>query len=78
MNPEKKITIQQQAEESQQTQQTTNPTALEFATVDELLRHDASHTPVPPEIEQRLETSTGQLPSAQRRSWWRRIFGDES
>jgi hypothetical protein len=77
MNPQKKVTIQQQAEETQQAhQQTAGSDAIEFATVDELLRHDASHTPVPPEIEQRLEKSISPLPAAQRRAWWRRIFGD--
>lgn len=49
-------------------------TPLEFATAEELLRHDALHTPVPPAIGQRLRESLGPLP-APRRSWWRRLFG---
>src|SRR5206468_4223424 len=45
----------------------------EFATVEEMLRHDAVHTPVPPAIAHRLQESIGQLP-APPRSWWRRLF----
>lgn len=48
--------------------------ALEFASVEEMLRHDALHTPVPPHIAGRLAESLAQLPSA-RRSWWRRLWG---
>lgn len=46
--------------------------ALEFGTVEEMLRHDALHTPVPPSIAHRLQESIGPAPT---RSWWRRFFG---
>ena len=77
MNSQKKVTIRQQTEEQQQAsnqEQIQQPTACEFATVEELLRHDTVHTPVPPAIAQRLEASVGQL-SAPRRPWWRRLLG---
>lgn len=45
---------------------------LEFATPEELLRHDALHTPVPPAIAHRLQRSIENLPRP--RSWWRRLF----
>jgi hypothetical protein len=47
---------------------------LEFQTVEELLRHDAAQTAVPPEIARRLSQSIAQ-PAPPRRSWWRRLLG---
>jgi hypothetical protein len=47
--------------------------ALEFASPEELLRHDAIHTPVPPRIANRLQESIGQVPPANK-SWWQRWF----
>jgi hypothetical protein len=78
MNPPKKATVHHQSEEQEQLsgqQHTQQPTALEFATVEELLRHDASNTPLPPTIARRLEDSVNQSPAPTRRSWWRRLFG---
>jgi hypothetical protein len=46
----------------------------EFASTEELLRYDAAHTTVPPEIAQRLQKSTGDLPRP-KTSWWKRLFG---
>jgi len=45
----------------------------EFATAEQMLRHDAVHTPVPPAIAQRLQASIAQLP-APAPSWWRKWF----
>jgi hypothetical protein len=45
----------------------------EFASAEEMLRHDAVHTPVPPAIAHRLQASIAQLP-APSRSWWQRWF----
>ena len=75
MNPPKKLTSQQQAEEQQTTahQEQTKP-GIEFGSVDEMLRHDASQTPVPPGIEHRLQESLSQS-STTAPSWWRRFFG---
>ena len=64
-------------EEQQQTaagQKTLSQASHEFATVEEMLRHDAIRTPVPPEIEMRLQKSTATLP-APKRSWLRKLFG---
>ena len=43
----------------------------EFADADELLRYDAAHTPVPPDIARRLRESTTGL-TAPKPSWWKR------
>jgi hypothetical protein len=48
--------------------------AREFGSVEEMLRHDALHTPVPPKVAERLQASIRQTtPPAS--SWWRRLFG---
>src|SRR5437879_3274432 len=53
--------------------QTQGQAAREFATVEEALRYDAVHTPVPPAIAKRLQESTGKLPPPPPpRSWWHR------
>lgn len=46
----------------------------EFANADELLRFDAEHTIIPPEIAQRLQQSAAHIPPP-RRSWWRNLLG---
>lgn len=55
---------------SEQIAQSSGP--LEFASPDEMLRHDALHTPVPPGIETKVRDSAASLQP--RRSWWRRLF----
>lgn len=77
MNPPKKLTARQKFEQQQQSisgQQTRSNSALEFGSVDEMLRHDALHTPVPPQIAHRLARSLANEP-APTRSWWKRLFG---
>lgn len=72
----KKVTNRQNEEQQALGEQGTQQQAVyEFATVDEMLRHDALHTPVPPTIAHRLQESVSQLPAPRRRSWWRRILG---
>lgn len=68
---------QEQAQEQQAAVQQTGQAAKEFGTVEELLRHDALHTPVPPRIEHRLQASTAQIQPPPR-SWWKRMFGSET
>lgn len=78
MNPPKKLNVHQQAEEQQRAlneQQSQTQAAREFATVEELLRHDAAQTPVPPAVAQRLAQSVSQLPPRPARAWWRRLLG---
>jgi len=48
---------------------------LEFATPEEMLRHDALHTPVPPAIGQRLRESLRGEPPPGAPGWWRRWLG---
>jgi hypothetical protein len=43
--------------------------------VEEMLRHDASRTPVPPTIAHRLAESIGPSSLPRERAWWRRFFG---
>ena len=77
MDRPKKIVSQQKTEAQEEIvnqQQLAQPTAHEFASVEEMLQHDAIHTPVPPAIGQRLEQSVAQLPPPPR-SWWRRFLG---
>jgi len=75
MNRHQKLTTRQESAEKQQqiSQQQTQP-VQEFATVEELLRHDALHTPVPPRLEARLQEAVENLPGPAR-PWWRRLFG---
>jgi hypothetical protein len=49
----------------------TQSTAREFATAEELLRHDAAQTEVPPAIAERLTQSIAKLPPQPKR-WWQR------
>jgi hypothetical protein len=48
--------------------------AQDFATPEDMLRHDAAQTPVPPAVEQRLQQSLEQLPPSPPQPWWRRWF----
>jgi hypothetical protein len=78
MNPPKKLTTQHKTEEQQETlgaqQEQSAQAGQEFGTVEQMLRHDALHTPVPPTIGQRLEKSLKELGGATA-PWWRRLFG---
>jgi hypothetical protein len=56
-------------------QQTQSNRAKEFASSDELLRFDAAHTVVPPEIARRLQKTAAEISSPAARSWWKNIFG---
>jgi hypothetical protein len=72
----KRLTKFQQQEQqlaAEHKQQTEQSAATEFATVEKLLRHDALHTPVPPEVAHRLQDSVKKLPA--KKPWWRRLVG---
>jgi len=77
MTPPKKLTHTQHAEEQSAVghHQSQSQSAHEFATVEEMLRHDASQTPVPEAIGQRLQESVRKLPAPIRQPWWRKLFG---
>ena len=76
MDAPKKLSTRQQVESESQLvagQQSQLGTAREFATPEEMLRHDALHTHVPPAVTDRLQQSVdreGLRPAP----WWRRFF----
>lgn len=76
MNRQTKLNSQEQEQTQAQSaaQQAQQAPAREFATPEEMLRHDALHTPVPPTIAHRLQESIGKTPP-QALSWWRRLLG---
>ena len=47
---------------------------LEFATAEDLLRHDRAATPLPDAIESRLKQSLAAEPPLPR-PWWKRLLG---
>ena len=76
MKRQHKLNSQQQTEEQQLAaaeQQHQATSAREFGTVEEMLRHDALHTPVPPNVANRLRKSIGSASASP--AWWRRFFG---
>ncbi len=78
MEPPKKLTHAEHAEEQQAVvghEQSQSQSAREFATVEEMLRQDASETHVPEAIAQRLQETVRQLPAPPRQPWWRKFFG---
>ena len=74
MKHQEKFNSEQQQSQQVGTEQQTQQTVREFASAEELLRYDAAHTTVPPEIAQRLQKSTGNLPGP-KPAWWKRLFG---
>jgi hypothetical protein len=75
MKRQTKLTQQEQEQLAAGQQQTQSSSVKEFASVEEMLRHDALHTPVPPTIAHRLEESIEQSPPRVGRAWWRRLLG---
>ena len=65
---------QQQTQQAGTEQKTQAAAAREFAGAEEMLRYDAAHTTVPPEIAERLKKSTADS-AGSRPSWWRKFFG---
>jgi hypothetical protein len=74
MKQQTKLSQEQQQQQHAAEHQTQSPAAREFASAEELLRYDAAHTAVPPEIARRLQQSTADVP-APKASWWRKFFG---
>ena len=72
MKRQVKHTSQEQEQLSEVNAQ--QPSVREFASTEDLLRHDADQTPVPPEIAERLARSIQNEPKPER-SWWRRMLG---
>jgi hypothetical protein len=66
---------QHKHEETVSHQQSTAQTAaVEFDSAEQAIRHDSTHTVVPPAVAERLRKSVEREPRP-RRSWWRRVFG---
>ena len=53
----------------------TQSSALEFATGEEAIRHDAAQTALPPSIAERLRKSIEQEPQKPSGPGWKRMFG---
>lgn len=65
---------QEQAAEAAQLGAKNESTIREFASVEELIRHDAAQTEVPSSVTSRLQKSAAGTSSPQK-SWWRRMLG---
>lgn len=72
MKHEKKLNQREQQQVSETQSQQTE--AREFATAEEMLRHDAGQTQVPPAVAKRLDESIQREPKPAKR-WWKRITG---
>jgi hypothetical protein len=72
MKQHSKLSSEQQQQHA--AEQHAQPAGQEFASADELLRHDAAHTAVPAAIAERLQKSTVVLPRP-KAVWWKRLFG---
>ena len=64
----------QDSEHEQQAASQQQHAVREFNSVEEMLRHDAEQTMVPPHIAARVQESVAAEPSPQR-GWWGRLFG---
>lgn len=73
MKQQSKLTSHQQQEHAGE-QQSQQKAAREFASTEELLRHDAAQVSVPAAIATRLEKSTAALPKT-KPAWWKRLLG---
>jgi hypothetical protein len=75
MKRQTKLTPQEQEQLAAAQQQAQSSSPQEFASVEDMIRHDTLNTPVPPTIAHRLAESIDQLPPPPARGWWRRFFG---
>ena len=69
-----KLNQHEQEAATLQQQNAQQQTTVEFASAEEMLRHDAGQTPVPPAVAERLQRSVEQEPKPPR-SLWQRLFG---
>src|SRR5690242_213567 len=73
MKRQSKLTSRQSEQEQQRShQESQRHSGQDFATVEEMLRHAARHTPVPANMAHRVQESSGPVET---RPWWRRLFG---
>ncbi|HVM60266.1 MAG TPA: hypothetical protein VMV72_05300 [Verrucomicrobiae bacterium] len=72
--PKRRLQHQRREEQAAEEQQSAQGrAALQFDSVEELLRYDAAQTAPPPAIAERLQGSLRAEP-APKRSWWQRLF----
>lgn len=69
-----KLRQQQKAETEQEQILHGQQQGQEFSSVEEMLRHDAKQTPVPPNLETRLSRSAVGLAPQKKQSWWQKFF----
>ena len=68
-------THQEQEQTAAHQQSAQHQTAVEFATAEEMIRHDAALTPVPPVVAGRLHKSITREPKpVAAHRWWQRWF----
>jgi len=77
MKQQNQFSTSSQAEQMPLTQETQQQSTREFGSPEEMLRHDALHTPVPPAIAHRLQESIGRTPPPSP-AWWRKLFRTKS
>jgi hypothetical protein len=73
MKQKSRFTEQEHQQATHQTQ-SEGETHLQFDSVEQMLRHDASHTIVPPSIESRLSESISKVAPSSPLPWWKRLF----
>ena len=76
MNP-KPAKLQQQQKQESLEETASQQTARQFASPEEMLRHDAARTEVPPALARRVAESVAKEPR-RARSWWQRWFSRRS
>jgi hypothetical protein len=72
MKQQSKLTAHQQEEQAAELR-AAKTAGQEIDSVEQLLRHDAGQTLLPPNIAQRLRQSLGES-AAPRRAWWRKLL----
>ena len=74
MNQQQRHELRQQAEATA-AQKTTASGEQDFATVEDLLRHDREQNPPPAKVADRLASSiAAQPPAPAKLPWWKRLF----
>lgn len=77
--PRSRLQHQPQQQTTEQHDASLRQTQREFASVEELLRHDARQTEPPPSVAERLKSSLADVPKPHAKvPWWRRLFGGKS
>ncbi|MHB1310105.1 MAG: hypothetical protein ACYDC1_18950 [Limisphaerales bacterium] len=73
-NPPQSRLAQNQEESQQQGEISSSSGALEFDSVEHLIRHDAQLTEPPPALAERIKDSVNAEPPPTVEPWWKRLF----